>query len=110
MDNINTDIGIRISKLRKEHGFTQEKLSEELDITSKHISSVERGIASLSLEKMIAASEIFDCTLDYLILGKNTEYVLSILPSSILSILSSDDEKEKKLLLEYINLYSKLRK
>lgn len=109
MHNINQDIGKRISTLRKSHGITQELLAENLDITIKHISSVERGISSLSLEKMIEVSRILDCTLDYLILGKKYENTTDKLPASILNILESGDESETSLLLDYMNLYTKLR-
>jgi len=110
MDNLNKSIGNRISQLRKTRGITQEKLAEELDITTKHISSVERGTSSLSLEKMIAIRRYFDCTLDYLILGQEQNNGTDLLPASILSILSSNNDTEKKLLLEYINFYNKIRK
>lgn len=110
MENLNKSIGNRISKLRKNHGLTQEQFAEELDISIKHISAVERGTSSLSLEKLIDAGECLDCSLDYLILGDAKKDGTGLLPASILNILSSDDEKEKELLLEYINLYGKLRK
>ena len=109
MQNINQDIGKRISTLRKLHNITQESLAEKLDITIKHISSVERGISSLSLEKMIETSRILDCTLDYLILGKKYESTTDKLPASILNILESGDDGETSLLLEYLNLYTRLR-
>jgi len=48
--------------------------------------------------------------MDYLILGTTKKDGTDLLPASILSILSSDDEKEKELLLEYINLYTKIRR
>jgi transcriptional regulator with XRE-family HTH domain len=109
MDNLNKNIGNRISELRKKRGLTQESLAEELNVTVKHISSVERGLSALSLEKLIDISQIFDCTLDYLVIGKEAN-VENELPKSILEILSSDDGVEKTLLMEYISLYSKLRK
>ena len=110
MENLNKSIGSRISQLRKNRGITQEKLAEEIDITTKHMSSVERGASSLSLEKLITAVKCLDCTLDYLILGDEQKNDTGSLPASILSILSSDDEKEKELLIEYINLYAKIRR
>lgn len=109
MDYLIKDIGKRISHLRKEKGITQEKLAEELDITIKHMSSVERGVSSLSLEKIIAISKLFDCTLDYLILGNDSCNISNILPPSILSILSSNDDNEKNLFLEYIMFYNRIR-
>lgn len=110
MENLNTSIGNRISQLRKRQGLTQEKLAEELDISHKHVSEVERGTSSLSLEKLIDAGKRLDCTMDYLILGNEKKDGTDLLPASILSILSSNDEREKELLLEYINLYTKIRR
>ena len=109
MDNLYQNIGKRMSQLRKSRGITQEKLAEELDITIKHVSSVERGMSSLSLEKMIEICRIFDCTLDYLILGENSNNLLTKLPPSILNILNSNNNDEISLLLDYMNLYIRLR-
>lgn len=108
MENLNKLIGSRISQLRRKQGLTQEKFAEELDISIKHISAVERGYSSLSLEKLIDTVKLLDCSLDYLILGDEKKDGIGLLPTSILSILSSDDEKEKELLLEYINFYTKI--
>ena len=69
MENLNKSIGNRISQLRRKCGLTQEQFAEEIDISIKHISAVERGTSSLSLEKLIDASKHLDCTMDYLILG-----------------------------------------
>ena len=109
MDNLYQDIGKRISLLRKSHKITQEKLAEELNLTIKHISAVERGVSSLSLEKMIELSIVLDCTLDYLVLGKDYGNPLNNFPASILNILNSKDTDEITLLLEYINMYCRLR-
>ena len=110
MENLNKSIGNRISQLRRKRGLTQEQFAEEIDISIKHISAVERGTSSLSLEKLIEAGKHLDCTMDYLILGNEKKDGTDLLPASIQSILSSDDEKEKDLLLEYINLYSKIHR
>ena len=110
MDDLNQSIGKRISLLRKSHGMTQERLAEELDVTIKHISAVERGVSSLSLEKMVEVKQILDCTLDYLITGKDYGCLLTKLPASILDILNSNNDEEISLLLMDLNLYSKLRR
>ena len=59
-------IGKKIATLRKENSMTQEQLAEKLSITVKHCSSVERGLSSLSLEKLIYVADLFDVSLDYL--------------------------------------------
>ncbi len=112
--NLNTSIGLRIAKLRKEHGMTQEQLAERLDISIKHCSSVERGLSSLSLEKLIDVSSLFDVSLDYLIKGNSAsndsiKHIWTNLPQSIVSIMTSQNEDEIKLLTEYMHFYSRLR-
>lgn len=112
---LNASIGSRIAQLRKNHNMTQEQLAEELDISIKHCSSVERGLSSLSLEKLIDVSYLFDVTLDYLVKGDSLnndsiQNTLTSFPESIISIMSSDNGNEKQILLEYLQLFSKIRK
>ena len=113
--DLNTSIGLKIAKLRKEHSMTQEQLAEKLDISIKHCSSVERGWSSLSLEKLIDVSNLFDVSLDYLIKGNSAsndsiKHIWANLPQSITAIMTSENEEEIQLLTEYLQLYSKLRK
>ena len=111
MHNYNYEIGHRIASIRKLNNVTQEKLAEILDISVKHCSEVERGISMLSLDKLIFFSEYFKCNLDYLLKGISIdENLISFFPKDIIEILSSNDESEKKILLEYIQMYLKLRK
>lgn len=110
---LTTSIGLRIAKLRKQHNITQEQLAEKLDISIKHCSAIERGVSSLSLERLIEVSVLFDVSLDYLVKGtssgeKSENDILTVLPPSIISILLSQNEAEKDLLLEYLQLYTKI--
>lgn len=60
--------GQNLRRLRKERGFTQEELANELDIEISQISRIERGVinTSVSLVKSITdclqiqANELFD--------------------------------------------------
>lgn len=65
-------IGERIAGLRKQRGWTQNKLAELINISNKAISKWESGRSDPSLELVVALSEIFDCTTDYLIKGIHT--------------------------------------
>lgn len=38
-----TDLGLRISKLRKQRGITLEKLAYEMDISKGNLSDIEHG-------------------------------------------------------------------
>ncbi len=103
------DIGDRISLLRHDRGMTQEQFAELLDVTVKHISAVESGRSSFALPKLVHVCDVLDCTLDYLVRGKNVTDSTVYIPNSIIEILQNEDQREASLLLEYINLYIKLR-
>ncbi len=64
-----TKIGERIAILRKQKGLTQVQLAEKLNISDKAISKRESGKGDPSLELLQALSEIFDCTIDFIVKG-----------------------------------------
>ena len=109
MENLYLEIGQRISTLRKGRGITQEKLAEELDVTIKHVSEIERGLSSLSLPKLVHTAQFLDCSMDYLILGRDKEVITSLLPDSILEILKSSDKHDQVLMDEYMRMFIRLR-
>lgn len=101
-------IGKKIATLRKENSMTQEQLAEKLSITVKHCSSVERGLSSLSLEKLIYVADLFDVSLDYLVRDfsdEEQEYI----PQICLELFKDTDNKERLLLKEYLSLYQKIK-
>lgn len=110
MKNLKYEMGNRLSEARKKNTLTQEELAELLDVSVKHISAVERGKSSLSLKKLIQASQILDVSLDYLITGTDLNLADTPFPRSALRIISSGDPSEIDLFLEYISFYNKLRK
>ncbi len=105
--NLTESIGKRLAQLRKEHHMTQEQLAEKLDISIKHCSCVERGTASLSLERMLDVCELFNVTLDYLIRGISPDGIRT-LPPKVLDTFRDSSESEQKLLLEYLDMYHRL--
>ncbi len=108
-NKIYKDIGDRISLLRNDKGMTQEEFAEYINVTVKHISSVECGRSCFSIPKLIHICDVLDCSLDYLIRGKNIEDATVYLPDSIIEILKGDDQRNAELLLEYLNLFLKIQ-
>ena len=109
MDDIQIqEIGVRIAALRRSHKLTQELLAEKLDVSTKHISHVERGCASLSLKNLVELSRVFDCSLDYIIFGVAFDKAYSRLPDVIVEILHSGNEKEINRLSRYLQIYTEL--
>lgn len=103
------EVGKNIAELRRSRHITQEELAETLDISVKHCSEVERGVAFLSFDKLLFVSDYFDCTLDYLVYGIDTSDAVAAIPKHVIDILKSDDEHEKQLLISYLNMYYLLR-
>lgn len=54
-------------------GFSQESFSERLNISRNHLSRIEVGLCSASIELLIAISEVTSLTLDYLAMGREPD-------------------------------------
>lgn len=70
---------MHIQKLRKAHGLTQEEAAIKLNISDRHMRSLEKGTYA-PLDLFVEIAVHFDVTLDYLILGQvetKTELALS---------------------------------
>ncbi len=55
---VEKEIGKRIKYYRKQSGLTQEQLGEKVDLSTTYISAVERGMYSISLNKLV---DILNC-------------------------------------------------
>ncbi|MCI6868800.1 MAG: helix-turn-helix domain-containing protein [Lachnospiraceae bacterium] len=64
-------LGDKLSKLRKENNFTQEQLASVLGVSRQAISKWESNMTFPETDKLIRMSELFQCSLDYLL--KDTE-------------------------------------
>lgn len=64
------EIGKRIRRLRRSAGFTQERLADELNISLDHLGKIETGKHRCSLDILIDIADLFDVSLDQLILGR----------------------------------------
>lgn len=68
-------LGDKLSKLRKENNYTQEQLADILGVSRQAISKWESNITYPETDKLIRMSELFNCSLDYLL--KDTEQTVS---------------------------------
>lgn len=59
----------RIKILREEFGYTQQELADKLDGAKSTVAMYENETRKPSMEVLIKLSEIFNCSIDYL-LGK----------------------------------------
>lgn len=107
-NDILTGIGQRMAEIRRLRNITQEKLADMLDVSPKHISHCENETSYLSLKNLIKFCHLFDCSLDYLILGNQNNDSLSKLPNGIIKIIQTGNEYEIELLNRYLQFYLEL--
>ena len=77
----------KLFELRKEKGWSQEKLAEQINVSRQSISKWESGQALPELEKVVELSKIFQVTTDYLLLEEGDK-------PEIKPVLS-EDEKDR---------------
>lgn len=64
------DFNNRLYQLRKQKGFSQEELANRLNVSRQTVSKWEVGDSTPDMEKLIAMSDLFDVSLDKLVMGK----------------------------------------
>ncbi len=57
----------RVHQLRKSRGLSQKELGEVVGLTHKSISTIESGLSSTSIEKLILLAQFFNVSTDYLL-------------------------------------------
>ena len=65
--------GLRIQKLRKTQGMTQEQLAGKVNISTSTLAKIERGVQSPSIDLLVELSMLLGASLDYIILGKMSQ-------------------------------------
>lgn len=60
----------RIKELRLEYGYTQQQLADKLNCVKSLVAMYESGDRNPSVEILLKLSDIFDCSIDYM-LGKS---------------------------------------
>jgi len=63
-------IGNRIKQVRKHLQIQQKDMALKLGITNAHLSDIEKGKASPSIEVLMKITKIYDMNLEYLFFGR----------------------------------------
>ena len=65
-------IGQNIRRARNDMRITQAELAEKAGFSDNHVSRIETGVGTMSLDSLIAISNALNTTPDYLLLGEYT--------------------------------------
>ena len=63
----------KLYELRKQKGLSQEELANKLNVSRQPVSKWELGDSTPDMEKLIVLSDLFEISLDELVLGKIPE-------------------------------------
>jgi len=66
-------IGKRIKIVRQERKYTQEYLAEKLNVSTQHISDIERGLNGMSIPALMEICKILDIDSDYILFGASND-------------------------------------
>lgn len=66
--DIRKAVGDSIGRRRQRAGMTQEAVAEQLGIGPEAVSRMERGVGSVTAERLIVLAELFSCRADELLL------------------------------------------
>jgi transcriptional regulator with XRE-family HTH domain len=72
-EDIRKAFGLRLKELRKQKGWTQKELANQIDIRFAQLNKYECGMHVPPIEKLIQLSDILGVTLDYLITGNRDQ-------------------------------------
>lgn len=70
---MNVDIAYRLSKLRRDRGYSQEKLAEQLGVSRQAVSKWERAESSPDTDNLIALADLYGMSLDDLLKGDEAQ-------------------------------------
>lgn len=94
-------LGKRIREERLKLRLTQEKLSEEVNISDSYMGQIERGERSLTLENLVKVANRLGVTIDYL-LSDSVQVRDEALMNEIIQLFDGREEKEKHMAVDMI--------
>ena len=98
-------IGKNLQKIRKSYGYTQERLAEEIECSTRYISDVEQDRAKPSYENLVKICNIFNVSLDDIFYEylDNKEYKKLNYSLVGFEVLDEDDKETIEHLITYFN-------
>lgn len=87
------DFSEKLIRLRKQYGMSQEQLADKMNITRQSVSKWESGGTVPELAKLVALSEMFDVSIDYLV----KDYIEKERPGNLRDDAADRSEDTKRL-------------
>lgn len=89
------ELGNKIRKLRKELGLTQEQLAEKIELDSKHLCKIEKGVHLPTYKTLVKLAEVLNFNFNNEIQkGVGHQNPLFLKSLKILNSAKNDNERE----------------
>lgn len=98
-------IGERLKKARIQKGYTQEKLSEMINVSIAYLSRIETGATHINLKRLNELCGLLNVTEAY-ILGGASDNSVSYLNNELSSILKDCTPDKKELIYQIASIIS----
>lgn len=99
MDRIS--LGKRLREERLHCGLTQEQVAEAVNVSTTYIGLIEHGERSVTLDKLVALSQCFHVSVDFL-LQDSIPLTGSIQEKQLLTLWHTATESEREMILSVI--------
>ena len=100
---INLQIGDRCRQAREAAGYTQERLAEQIGVSTQFLSDAERGVTGMSVTTIIKLCNVLSVSADFLLMGRDSDGDMES-ALSFHSRIQRLSVREKELLEEVTNL------
>lgn len=110
--NLRKNIGKKIKIARSKTNFTQEELAEEISLSPKYISQLERGIAFGSANTIVALCKALKISSDFLfsdLIEKDSAEFINMIDNKFLENYSQLNDYNKKVVNRLTNDLVKLQ-
>ena len=105
MERNSVEMGKRIAKRRKQLRIQQNELAEKIGISNNHLSSIECGKSTPSLDLLIKICNQINTTPDYLLMGAGRS---NNIPKEICDGLSMCSDEDLDTLYQIIQIFEKI--
>ncbi len=94
-------VGRRIKEARERKNLTQEELAELVDLSSTHVSVIERGLKATKIDTFVSIANALDVSADSLLVDVLDRSALSV-TSELMEEISKLSLKEQRKIIKVV--------
>ena len=105
--------GQRLKELRQNRGWSQGQLAKKIGGDLQRVSKYEQGVNRPPSEMMIKLADIFEVSLDYLMLGKQSGFINKVKNDYLIKQINHLEElpeKDQEIVALFLESFIKSRK